>query len=218
MSDDAMKALDQIEAALKPFASVLRNNGELYEPDWITRDDCKSAARALSLLPTLRAALTPPADDEIEAIKERHQVIEVAELLPAPADIQKWYTNAALEAHADRATLLKALDAERQRRVEVEGALATMTDCQPLPKVYKYTGTAEVDVENMFDVGHRHRNGKQPRDYLMSWLSMFRPFAYATKDDSWGELEKLISIVMNNYVQILARAEKFRTTLTKETP
>ncbi|HAJ45716.1 MAG TPA: hypothetical protein DCL54_03940, partial [Alphaproteobacteria bacterium] len=90
------------------------------------------------------------------------------------------------------------------------------TDCQPVPKVYKYTGTAEVDVESMFDVGHRHKSGKQPRDYLMSWLSMFRPFAYATKDDSWGELEKLISIVMNNYVQILVRAEAARAALSQE--
>ncbi len=91
-------------------------------------------------------------------------------------------------------------------------ALEKLTDCQPVPKVYKYTGTAEVDVESMFDVGHRHKSGEQPRDYLMSWLSMFRPFAYATKDDSWGELEKLISIVMNNYVQILVRAEAARAT------
>ena len=114
------------------------------------------------------------------------------------------------------ARTLRALDEAQERAERAEAALADLADCQPLPKVYKYTGTAEVDVENMFDVGHRHRNGKQPRDYLMSWLSMFRPFAYATKDDSWGELEKLISITMNNYVQILVKAEKARAALNQE--
>ena len=113
----------------------------------------------------------------------------------------------------EAATLLRALTEAQERAERAEEALANLADCQPLPKVYKYTGTAEVDVENMFDVGHRHRSGKQPRDYLMSWLSMFRPFAYATKDDSWGELEKLISITMNNYVQILVKAEKARAAL-----
>ena len=91
-----------------------------------------------------------------------------------------------------------------------------LSDCQPLPKIYKYTGTAKVDVADMFDVGHRHRNGKQPRDYLMSWLSMLRPFAYATQDDSWGEMEKLLSIVMNNYVQTLVKAEAARAALNTE--
>jgi hypothetical protein len=95
----------------------------------------------------------------------------------------------------------------------LEAALAEMSDCQPLPKIYKYTGTAEVDVENMFDVGHRHANGKKPYDYLKSWLSMLRPFAYATQDDSWGEMEKLLSIVMNNYVQTLVKAESARAAL-----
>jgi len=111
---------------------------------------------------------------------------------------------------------LPELLALRKENERLREALEKLTDCQPVPKVYKYTGTAEVDVESMFDVGHRHKSGKQPRDYLMSWLSMFRPFAYATKDDSWGELEKLISIVMNNYVQILVRAEAARAALSQE--
>ena len=109
---------------------------------------------------------------------------------------------------------LPELVALRKENERLRKQVSELSDCQGLPKVYKYTGTAEVDVENMFDVGHRHKSGKQPRDYLMSWLSMFRPFAYATKDDSWGELEKLISIVMNNYVQILVKAEKARAAQT----
>jgi len=67
---------------------------------------------------------------------------------------------------------LEELVAMGRRVAELEGALSEMTDCQPLPKIYKYTGTAEVDVENMFDVGHRHANGRKPNDYLKSWLSM----------------------------------------------
>lgn len=111
---------------------------------------------------------------------------------------------------------LPELVALRKENERLRKQVSELSDCQGLPKVYKYTGTAEVDVENMFDVGHRHKSGKQPRDYLMSWLSMLRPFAYATRDDSWGEMEKLLSIVMGNYVQMLARAETARAALNQE--
>ena len=57
---------------------------------------------------------------EIEAIRERHE-----------AQDEMWKLRQAMSprtsvdaAHADRATLLRLLDAERARRVEVEGALA----------------------------------------------------------------------------------------------
>lgn len=147
-------------------------------------------------------SITP---DVIAGIERRHEECEAHHVA--------WsWAPGGQAAHNDRATLLLALTEAQERAERAEEALADLADCQPLPKVYKYTGTAEVDVESMFDVGHRHKSGKQPRDYLMSWLSMFRPFAYATKDDSWGELEKLISIVMNNYVQILVRAEAARAT------
>ena len=128
------------------------------------------------------------------------------------------------QALANAALIVAAINAlpgliESARRVrELEAALAEMSDCQPLPKIYKYTGTAEVDVENMFDVGHRHANGRKPYDYLKSWLSMLRPFAYATQDDSWGEMEKLLSIVMNNYVQTLVKAEAARAALQTKGP
>lgn len=145
--------------------------------------------------------------DTIEEIRARHEAAE-------EDGGHEWCSVHGPGAHNDRATLLAALDAAMGRAERAEMALADLANCQPLPVVYKYTGTEPLDVENMFDVGHRHRNGKQPRDYLMSWLSMFRPFAYATKDDSWGELEKLISITMNNYVQILVKAEKVRAAQT----
>jgi hypothetical protein len=129
-------------------------------------------------------------------------------------DDAKYYPSA--PCFDDAALIVAAINAlpELVARVrELEGALAKMADCQALPKIYKYTGTAEVDVENMFDVGHRHANGRKPYDYLKSWLSMLRPFAYATRDDSWGEMEKLLSIVMNNYVQTLVKAEAARAAL-----
>jgi hypothetical protein len=133
--------------------------------------------------------------------------IEYAVVTSADASVLRWLDNA-----------LEELVAMGRRVAELEGALAEMSDCQPLPKIYKYTGTAEVDVENMFDVGHRHANGRKPYDYLKSWLSMLRPFAYATQDDSWGEMEKLLSIVMNNYVQTLVKAEAARAALQTKGP
>lgn len=102
-------------------------------------------------------------------------------------------------------------EVERLRKIVNE-----LSDCQPLPKLYKYTGTEPLDVENMFDVGHRHTAGKTPQNYLKSWLSMLRPFAYATQDESWGEMEKLLSIVMRNYVQTLVRAQDARAALNQE--
>jgi hypothetical protein len=61
--------------------------------------------------------------------------------------------------------------------------LAEILDHAPsLPKEYQWSGQAEA----LFDNGIRHRSGKKPFDYLKSWLSMLRPFAYATRDDSWG--------------------------------
>jgi len=47
----------------------------------------------------------------------------------------------------------------------------------------------------MWERGIRHTRGTVPTDYLEKWLHQFRPYAYATEDDSWGELEKLLDIV-----------------------
>ena len=67
-----------------------------------------------------------------------------------------------------------------------------------VPSAYDYVGD---NIEHLFDPGLRHKIGKVPTDYLGQWLSMLRPFAYATQDDSWGEMEKLLCIVLNNYVR-----------------
>ena len=40
--------------------------------------------------------------------------------------------------------------------------------------------------------------GNMPIAYLAKWLKQFRPFGYATQDDTWGELEKILEIVHRN--------------------
>lgn len=51
-----------------------------------------------------------------------------------------------------------------------------------------------MSKEDLIEV--RHLIDDQNRSlYLKKWLTMFRQFGYATKDDSWGELEKLLNIV-----------------------
>ena len=53
--------------------------------------------------------------------------------------------------------------------------------------------------------------------YLKKWLEMFRPHGYATHDDSWGELEKILDIVHRNYLQLLRTASAERLTQARKT-
>ena len=53
-----------------------------------------------------------------------------------------------------------------------------------------------------FDGNLRHRKGSSSVDFLNHWLKLCRPHAYATQDDSWGELEKLLAIILRNYVNL----------------
>lgn len=97
-------------------------------------------------------------------------------------------------------------------RGEVETLKAVLTECadaQKLPSSFAFTGTDSHALEDMFNADHRHKASK-PFDYLKSWLAMLRPFAYATQDDSWGEMEKLVAIIMRNYVTCLVAAGKAR--------
>lgn len=112
------------------------------------------------------------------------------------AEMQKRYdlVLSALTQSSDREAALRALLAEAG---EVMGRMPT------LPEAFKFTGVEPRDLENMFDAELRHKTGQAPVEYLKRWLPMFRPFAFATRDDSWGELEKLISITMRNYVTVL---------------
>jgi Lar family restriction alleviation protein len=103
--------------------------------------------------------------------------------------VDHWNTRANRTATADIAALVE----EMQGRSE-------------LPSAFQFVGDK---IEDLFDPGLRHKSGKKPYDYLVQWLSMLRPFAYATRDDSWGEMEKLLCIVLRNYVEnkrLLAKA------------
>ena len=66
--------------------------------------------------PTLRAALAPPADGagEVEEIRQRHDSMQRTKEI----SIGFFTDDAFDDAHTDRATLLRLLDAERARRVE----------------------------------------------------------------------------------------------------
>lgn len=73
-----------------------------------------------------------------------------------------------------------------------------------LPNVYWFTDLND----ELFDPCLRHKSDKGASDYLKAWLRIFRNFAYATHDDSWGELEKEITIVLANYCQGIKRQER----------
>jgi hypothetical protein len=51
------------------------------------------------------------------------------------------------------------------------------------------------EIENLTDPGLRHKSGLTPSDYRKHILSITRHFGYATRDDSWGEIEKELSIM-----------------------
>lgn len=56
------------------------------------------------------------------------------------------------------------------------------------------------EIENLVDKGFRHKAGKTHFDYLQHWLFIGRQFAFATQDDSYGEFEKLFSIMVSRMV------------------
>lgn len=56
------------------------------------------------------------------------------------------------------------------------------------------------ELEDYVDKGLRHRSGVKPVDYLRHWLGITRQFAYATHDDSWGELEKEMAIIIKRLI------------------
>lgn len=84
---------------------------------------------------------------------------------------------------------------------------------------------SEPENSTAFELGIKHKGsapggirghkfyGNNPLAYLGKFLKMFRPFAKATQDDSWGELEKLLEIVhrkisVQRYEQALDRIDK----------
>ena len=57
-----------------------------------------------------------------------------------------------------------------------------------------------MKAESLVDAGLRHKRGSRPVDFLNQWLNVGRCFGYATKDDSWGEFEKIFSIIVRRLV------------------
>lgn len=56
-------------------------------------------------------------------------------------------------------------------------------------------------LENSVDRGIRHKPGATDRDYLLSFLRISRPLAYATRDESWGEFEKQFAIIVARMIK-----------------
>lgn len=67
---------------------------------------------------------------------------------------------------------------------------------------------AAHNIENIVGPGLRHRPSVHPLDYLHHWLAVGRCFGYARGDDSWGELEKLFSIIVKRMLIAEARLRK----------
>lgn len=47
------------------------------------------------------------------------------------------------------------------------------------------------------DLGLRHKEGMTSNEFIRRYCEVFRPHAYATRDDSLNEFEKLITHVLN---------------------
>ena len=121
---EAAQALDEIADAelLAAMIEELREaESYQYRRDFMydNRDEIAKTIRALTA--TLRAALAPPEDGagEVEAMRARHEACENEQSLD-------WIDAHGPQAHADRATLLRLLSEERDRRVEVEAEVADL--------------------------------------------------------------------------------------------
>lgn len=58
-----------------------------------------------------------------------------------------------------------------------------------------------AEIENIVDAELRHKSPKRDGyDYLKEWLKVGRCFGYATKDDSWGEFEKIFPIIIRRMI------------------
>lgn len=109
--------------------------------------------------------------------------------------------------------ILAALRKAETPSPDVAGLVERLRTHNGLPSTFDMVGD---NVEPLFDPGNRHKSGKKPFDFLKSWLSMLRPFAYATADESWGELEKLLCIVMRNYIRRSRLLTEAADTLTAQ--
>lgn len=63
------------------------------------------------------------------------------------------------------------------------------------------------DLVKNLDKGLRHKSGIKQSDFVEHYCGVFRSSAYATRDDSWNEFEKLITHVLGMYMYQKRRAE-----------
>lgn len=63
-------------------------------------------------------------------------------------------------------------------------------------------------LEGMCGSSIRDKRGAQPTDYLRAFLLVARNFGYATRDESWGELEKILQIAFRNQVRLMRQASE----------
>lgn len=77
------------------------------------------------------------------------------------------------------------------------------TDCHP--------GQGETAMSDNtkfnFDLGLRHTSGITSNEFIRRYCEVFRPYAYATRDDSLNEFEKLITHVLGMLCYHKRRAE-----------
>lgn len=64
------------------------------------------------------------------------------------------------------------------------------------------------DIERLVDIGLRHRGDSEAYDYLLQFLKVTRCFAYATRDGSWGELEKHLAIIITRMLRAEERLRR----------
>lgn len=69
------------------------------------------------------------------------------------------------------------------------------------PEVFRFID--DDHLEGMTCTSIRNKRGAKPYDYLVAFLMVARNFGFATRDTSWGELEKILGIVFRNQVRLI---------------
>lgn len=171
-----------------------------------------------SLWAAFMAGFNAPKPAGVEDAMEREINAIIIGLINDAHSLPLGHSHAAMQTKAREAifsafaALLNTPTTRIEITEEVKAAIAMLEELPQLPSSFQWVGTDRA--EDLFDAENRHKNGSKPVDYLRSWLSMLRPFAFATKDDSWGEMEKLLCTTLRNHVQTLDAATRARAALT----
>jgi hypothetical protein len=71
-------------------------------------------------------------------------------------------------------------------------------------------------IEDIASADLRHKTSAEPIDYLTHWCNVARIFAYATRDYSWGELEKEFPILIKQVAKWRVLSDLVRQYLSCE--